>query len=288
MKNITLALLTLSLLSACGQRAAAEAGAAASNQPPGAEEASFVVEQARRTLDGAVLAEQGAKRVLAYKGAMLPLVAGNYAGDCSTPAGIKSRAAITVAPDGAVSAPGMKTRAIMDEDVTLYVVTNASAGEPKALTFVAGREGDGWNVSGTHERGQPSVFMSANGLGISCENGGDAPAKPQAAYPAAAPFFVAAAATLQCTDGMSPAKPYQITPDAGGVRIGNEHYPLVRANAGEMLTAGGPDGGLAYRFEVIDGVTVQIHLDRSGKLSMFSAIGGPAKKVYSCLPELQS
>ena len=120
MKKFSLALLTFALLSACGQRGASpETGdkpAAVAEEADAARrqsqaDASFAAEEAKRTRDAATAAEAAAKRVATYKRELLPLITGNYPGECTAAKdGVKSRAAIAVAADGTVSAPGMKAR----------------------------------------------------------------------------------------------------------------------------------------------------------------------------------
>lgn len=289
---LPLALLPLALLSACGQRGAspetgekpdaiAEEADAAKRQA--ADDASFAAEEATRTRDAAAAAEGAAKRVAMYKRELLPLIAGNFPGECiSAKDGAKARAAIAVAADGTVSAPGMKAHSLMDAGAVVTVGRLGSVDKPKMLTFQAVAEAGNWIV-GRQSAAEVSTMYMADKEGLTCVN--EAPAaqaSTQSVYPAVAKFFIAAARTFTCIDGTALPKPYKVTPAATSVTIGDDTFSLVDANAGASVMAGPGDAGLMYRMEVIDGPSVAIVLDQAGAMSMFSASRGASKKIYLC------
>jgi hypothetical protein len=292
MKTATLAILSLALLSACGERNAAPAAAGASTDEASAaagqaaEDARYAAAEAQRARAKAQQDAQFGQRLLDYKRAMLPLIAGSYSGACTDKAGVKSLAAITVAADGTVSAPGVPPRSMLDAGAMLSLIRQPSVGAQKPLSFVAGAESPRWAASGYPGSTMGSMFGSEDGAALGCEDDSDAPVKPVPLYPVLARFFAAAATTISCNDGPSlpRPRPFKITPSATGVSIGSDTVSFLRPNAGETTTAGGGDNGLIYRLEMLDGETVQMHLDRSGKLSTFSWLGGPGKKMYSCFP----
>jgi hypothetical protein len=286
MKKVTLAVLSLALLSACGQRAAAPDTAgtpAVAGQEAAQQAAGDAADEAKQARADAALAEASAKRMAQYKRALLPLVVGSYAGECSSQAeGAKSRAAISVAADGTVSAPGMKARSIMEADAIFTVSKEAPS---KAMRFVAGGDTDPWHVS-MQKTPEPTTMFASGAAGIQCAN--QSGAVPGAdIYPLAARFFVAAARSMKCTDGTSIPKTFKIVPAATSVTIGETTYALVRADGTETLTVGTDEKALTYQMGVVDGESITIQLDQAGALSVFSALGGPSKKMFSCFADQQ-
>ena len=271
MKNLPLALISLALLAACGQRSAAQPAAQA-------ETASPVADTAKQP------AQADAHRAASYKRVLLPMIAANYAGECSAKAGPPSRAAIAIGVDGAVRAPGLAPRAVLDADVMLSLNKTAA----RTTGFAVGSDSTGWNVGLISGAVDTISFISGDEALTCVDTLSTMQPAERAVYPALAPFFSAAARTMKCTDGMSPATAYSIVPTATGVTIGADSFSLVQPKAGEMAVVAPGDALLTYRMEAGDGATVQLQLDPAGTLSTFSAIGhqGP-RKQYTCFPEHQ-
>jgi hypothetical protein len=246
MKRITLAVLSLALLPACGQCAA-----------------SPVVAQ--------------------YKRALLPLFVGSYAGECSMqPGGARSRAAISVAADGAVSAPGLKSRAIMDADAMFMVSKQVSAG---GIGFMASSERAPWIVS-MQKLPAPAASFTSGAASIACAiQSGAGPAAASDVYPLVARFFVAAARSMKCSDNSPTRKTYRVAPAATSVTIGEHTYSLLRKDAGEMVLVEPGRTALAYQMQAPDGEMIEIVLDQAGALSTFSVSGSPSKVMFICFAD---
>ncbi len=293
MKKLSIALITMALLSACGERGAspetgekppAEAGQA-DDAAQAAQASADAAAMEKEERDIAARAEAAAKRATEYKRALMPLVVASYAGECTTKAGVKSRSAVSVGADGTVSAPGMKASSLLDADTLFAVTRGASAGSAPMIGLIAGSEKNKWTV---HLPNKPDdgFGYGSNDEGISCINASStAQPKAGAVYPAVAKFFIAASATLKCNDYASLPKMLKITPSATHVTMGNETFPLMRA--GEQASVTDTEKGLTYQTGVIDGEQIFLQLDQTGALSAFSVMAapGPGKMSIICEPE---
>ena len=291
MKRLAFAVCTLALLSACGERGgttsqtgekpAADTAQVHADQAAAHEAAAAEIDEAKRARDEAAAEKGAGARMAQYKRSVLPLIAGSYSGDCTDRSGATSRAAIVVGADGAVDAPGMKPHHLLAPGSKLMLSTEAVMGRPEKIVFVAGDDKAGWSVSSNGKGRGSTIFTDGDGA-FKCENEGTpTPGKAAALYPALAPFFMAAARTMHCTDGTSPARSYKVTPSGAGVTIGDDTFSLTQANAGEMIMLDPAEASMHYSYKVIDGDTLAIGIDRRGAINHFTAIGR-SRKIYSC------
>lgn len=294
MKKLSIAIFTLALLSACGERGASpdtgEKPSAGADQEDasadtGNAHASEAAEEAKQARADAALADATANRVAAYKRALLPLVAADYAGDCTTSAGVKSRSAISVSAGGTVSAPGMKASSIMDADAMLMVNRGESAGTAPAISMLAGSDESKWTFHSRNTADEAAAYGS-NRESIRCLNESSA-VQPKAGnvYPAVAKFFIGASRSMKCNDFASLPRMLKVTPAATQVTVGNETFPLVLATAGERATVMADEKALTYETGVIDGDRIMLQLDKTGAMSVFTLQAGPGRKSLICEAE---
>lgn len=291
MKSLALALCSLALLSACGERGgttsqtgekpAADAAQVNADIAAAHDAAGAQFDAAKRSRDDAAASQGGAQRMDQYKRGVLSLISGSYSGDCTAKGGATARGAIVIGADGAVDAPGMKPHHLLAPDSKLMLSTEAVMGRPEKIVFAAGDDKAGWSLS-SNGKGRGSTIFSDGDDAIKCENEGTpTPGKAAALYPSLSRFFKAAATSMQCTDGTSGARRYQVSPSSNGVTIGDDTFSLTQANAGEVVMLDPGEGSLHYSYKVIDGDTLAIAIDRRGAITLFTAMG-PSKKVYSC------
>lgn len=290
MKAIALVLCSLALLSACGERG----GTSQTGEKPAADGAQVnadiaaahdaagaAIDQAQQARGDAAAAQGGPERMNQYKRSVLTLIAGSYSGDCATKSGASARGAIVIGTDGAVDAPGMKPHHLLAPGSKLMLSTEAVIGRPEKIVFVAGDDQAGWSVS-SNGKGRGSTIFSDGDEAIKCHNEGTpTPGKAAALYPSLARFFIGAAASMQCTDGASGARRYQVTPTSNGVTIGDNAFSFTQKNAGEVVMLDPGEGSLHYSYKVIDGDTLAMAIDRRGAINLLTATG-PSSKVYSC------
>ena len=86
---------------------------------------------------------------------------------------------------------------------------------------------------------------------------------------------------MQCTDGASGARRYQVTPTSNGVNIGDDSFSFMQKNAGEVVMLDPGEGSLHYSYKVIDGDTLTMAIDRRGAINLVTATG-PSSKKYGC------
>ena len=292
MKHLPLAILTLALLSACGQRGASpQTGEkpAGSEQADADNEASIqaaAADEAKQERESAQAGEAGAKRMAHYKRAMLPLIAASYKGECTNKGGATSPGAIEVASGGMVTAPGMRAHDILGADAMLTVTRNgAGVGREGAIGFVAGADREGWTVASI-TGAENSILFSEKNDGIKCAIGAPAD-KSGPMYPQLAKFFIAGARTMKCTDGSLIQKSFKIAPAATSVTIGSDTFSLVGAGMGEMVIIDPSQSTLSYEVGVIDGERVNMQIGADGLISTFAVMGGPSRKLYSCFQDQQ-
>lgn len=294
MKTFAFALCSLAVLSACGERggttsqtgekpaadaAQVNADIAAAHDAAGAD---FDKAQQARAEEAA--AQGGPERMNQYKRGVLSLIAGSYSGDCSTKSGAAARGAIVIGADGSVDAPGMKPHHLLAPNSKLMLSTEAVMGRPEKIVFVAGDDKAGWSVS-SNGKGRGSTIFSDGDGAIKCENEGTpTPGKAAALYPSLARFFRAAASSMQCTDGSSGARRYQVTPTSNGVTIGDDSFSFTQKNAGEVVMLDPGEGSMHYSYKVIDGDTLAMAIDRRGAINLVTATG-PGNRVYNCSAE---
>ena len=243
MKKSAFAIVTLALLSACGERgSSAETGdkpsVVADQALAGGDarkrELQTQGQRAQHAPANTALTEAGAQRAAAYKRQLLPLIAANYTGDCTTGAGATSRSSISVSADGTVGAPGMKASQIMDADVMLVLTKVPSTAATQTVALGASSDVHAWTVHSSNSTAEVVTYRR-NNESIRCIN--DAPvvqSRPGNVYPALAQFFVAAARSMNCSTTTVPNF-LQITPGATGVTVDGDTLSLVRANAGEIV-----------------------------------------------------
>jgi hypothetical protein len=286
MKNLSIALVTLALLSACGQRGASpdtgdKPGAA--EQGGDSEAAATAAAMAQEEKAQAAAVQAGAKRVVDYKRVLLPLVAATYAGNCTNKAGVKSQAAVTIGADGMVTAPGMKGHSIMDADSLLTITRATTGGKQTPVGFVAGGDGEAWTVGNTSPT--PNAIMySDKADGVQCVDTA-ATTKGGEVYPLLAKFFSAGARTMKCIDGSLIAKNARIVPAATSLAIGGDSFALVGPGLGEMVIVDAPKGALSFQVGVIDGERVHMLLGRDGLLEAVAVLGGASGKTINCSVE---
>lgn len=291
MKSLAFALCSLALLSACGERGgttsqtgekpATDAAQVNADIAAAHDAAGAAIDDAQRARGEAAAARGGPQRMDQYKRGVLALIAGSYSGDCATKSGAAARGAIVIGADGAVDAPGMQPHHLLAPNSKLMLSTEAVMGRPEKIVFVAGDDKAGWSVSSSG-KGRGSTIFSDGDDAVKCENEGTpTPGKAAALYPALARFFTAAARTMQCTDGSSGARRYQVSPTANGVTIGDDTFSFTQLNAGEVVMLDPGEGTLHYSYKVIDGDTLAMAIDRSGAIKLVTAMG-PSKKVYNC------
>lgn len=295
MKTLAIALCALATLSACGQRGetgttgdkpATDAAQVQAEMQAAHEEAGAGIEQARRERAEADIERGAGARLAQYKAALMPLIAGQYGGDCSTRAGDVDGGSIRLSPDGAVSAPGMASGSVMTPDSRLSFATESVQGEPVRLGFVARDESEDVQVSTSSANGELSTTYVNRGDTITCVQArGARRDRMPTAYPALARFFVAGARTMRCTSGKGEPGSFRVTPTTTGVSIGGDSYLLRWENATEVAVVDARDAALTYGMEMADGARISMKLDRGGRLHSFSLDGDRSNKAYSCTPE---
>lgn len=295
MKAIAYAVCTMVLLSACGERGAssetgekpaADAAQVRAEMEAKHEATSAAIDEARRTRTEEAAAEGAPRRMADVKRQLLPLIAGSYAGECTTKTGAASRAGILVSADGRVTAPGMKSRSLADAGTMLTFTRESAASNAPGIGFVGGDEKEGWSVSasGRHE---VSTIFSDGGDAIKCvANEGPSQRRDGALYPVVARAMIAGAGTMQCTEGRR-GRPgsYRLTLTQSEASVGGENYSLTDDNAGEMVIADPRESTLTYQRGVNDGERIVITLDRTGRIGQFAATGYRGKKNFECSAE---
>lgn len=294
MKNTVSIVCALVALSACGERGATgttgdkpatDAAQVQADMQAAHEAAGAGIEQARRERADAD-AERGADgRLAQYKAALLPLIAGQYAGACSTRTDDVD-GAIRIGADGSVSAPGMKTGSVMTPASQLSFSTESVGGAPVRLGFVARDDAEDVQVSTSSAGGELSTTYTNRDEAIKCVQ--SRPARRDrmpTAYPALARFFVGGARTMRCKADTAAPGSYRVTPTANGVSIAGDTYLLRWENATEIAVVDARDAALSYAMEMADGARISMKLDRAGRLHSFSLAGDRSSKAYSCEPE---
>ncbi len=279
MKTLALSFLTLTLLSACGQRGASpETG-----EKPGvtdeqaSADAQVSGDEAQGSADESRREKEAAERAVTYRKALLGLIAGNSTTDCASADGASARGPITIDADGSVSAPGMKAHDLMGQNVTLSLDRGQAKAKSEAIGFLASDEKAGWHVS-RQVTLDDKVTLVEDKAGLRCS-----PAAPTGTgavtylYPAVAKFFIAGSTTLQCNDDTDGVKSFKITPTRNAITIGNDSFALMRSGAAENVGIHPNEGTFVYGNDEL-----MIQLDRSGKISTFTASG--KDKTYLCLP----
>ncbi len=295
MKILSIALISLALVSACGQRGASpETGekpsgdidqAAAVAQADQAASNAAALEKEER--ERAALADAAAKRAATYKRALLPLVAAAYTGDCSTGAGAKTRSAITVGADGTVSAPGMKASSLMDPDVMFTLSRGLTEGTAPTASLIAGSDENKWTVHLGSNKDGASGYASNNEI-FNCLNVPTAvQSKPGAVYATVAKFFIAAPRVMQCNDFASLTKTVKVTPSASQVTVGGDTFSLVRGNGVEIAIVTASEKALTYQTGAIDEDMIMIQLDETGALGALTVQRGAGEKSLICEPGKQ-
>lgn len=295
MKNFVIALCALATLSACGKRGdtgttgdkpATDAAQVQADMQAAHDAAGADIEQARRERAEANVEQGAAARLDQYKAALLPLVAGQYGGECSTRSGDIDDGAIRIGTDGSVSAPGMQQGSVLSDDSRLSFATESVMGTPVRLGFVARDERDDVQVSTSSAGGKLSTTYTNGGDAITCVQ--SRPARRErmpTAYPALARFFVAGARTMRCSAGASAPGSFRVTPTENGVSIGGDTYLLRWENATEVAVVDARDAALTYGMEMADGARIGMKLDRGGRLHSFTLAGDRSNKAYTCTPE---
>jgi hypothetical protein len=289
MKNIAIALCTLSMLAACGERGsssqtgekpAPDAAQVQAEVEASQEAATAAIDDARRDREEAEQ-DSGPVRTADYKRTMLGLIAGSYAGECSTKSGAVARGTVTVDADGRVSAPGLQARNLMDPDAMLTLSIKGAEGQPSEITFLGGNDRAQWSVS-SQRKGDLTTVYSDRGNPIKCV---DARPPQQGRVPnlyqALARHITAGESTLQCAEGRSDPRASRITAAGNTLTVGGETLALDD-DADEVATVNAGDGTLTYRRETGDGQRILLTLNRHGRISGLTVSGYRGARIGSC------
>ncbi|QYF94360.1 hypothetical protein KY495_03835 [Massilia sp. PAMC28688] len=289
MKNIAIALCTLSMLAACGERGsssqtgekpAPDTAQVQAEVEASQEAATAAIDDARRDREEAEQ-DRGPVRTADYKRTMLGLIAGSYAGDCSTRSGPVSRGAVTVDADGRISAPGLPARNLMDPDANLTLSIQGADGQPSEITFLGGNDRAQWSVS-SQRKGDLTTVYSDRGNPIKCVDSRP-PQQGRAAnlYQALARHISAGGSTLQCAQGRAEARSSRIVAAGNTLSVGNDTLALDD-DANEVATVNAGDGTLTYRRETDGGKRVLLTLNRTGRISGLTVSGYRGANIGSC------
>ncbi|MES2898925.1 MAG: hypothetical protein V4723_04305 [Pseudomonadota bacterium] len=282
MKQLVFILCALPLLSACGQRGgssqtgekpAPDAAQVAAEVDAAQERATAAIDDAERDRTELESAVDAPRRAASYKRTMLSLIAGSYAGDCRTKSGAVARGAVTVDPDGRVSAPGLPSRNLTDPGSALTLSIKGTENARSEITFVGGDEGAQWNVS-SQRKGDLTTVYSDKGNPIRCVD--ERPAQQgrvATLYQALAKHFEESGGAMQCGEGKREPQTVRVTMTSAGVRAGAEMFTLVGGEADEVASVNGDDGTLTYRQQTRDGGVISMTLGRSGRIDNLSVMG---------------
>ena len=294
MKKIVVAACALAMLSGCGERGAssttgdkpaADAAQVNAEIEDSHRTANEEIDRAREERADAATEEGSGRRVQAYKRSLLALVAGDYAGDCTSKSGDVEQGEIVVESNGQVSASGMKPRNLMDEDSTLSLSSELVGGKAVRMRFAGGGDQEGWKISSVG-RDEVTTIVSDKRGAIKCID--DVPAsagRDGTLYQALSRYFIAGAKTMQCADGSGDARDTRIDATDGGIAIGNNSFALVRDDAAETVTVDARGATLSYNHEAPSGEKVAIKLDRGGVINFLEVRGNRGSKVFSCTRE---
>lgn len=292
MKKLPVALCTLILLSACGERGASpqtgekpapDAAQVAAEVDAAQDRATAAIDDAQRERTDAESEAEAPRRIAGYKRTMLSLIAGSYTGDCRTRSGALARGAVTVDPDGRVSAPGMQSRNLMDPRGTLTLSIKGTDNAPSEITFMGGDEVAQWNVS-SQRKGVLTTVYSDKGNPIKCvDERPPAEVRVRTLYQALASHFDGTGGTLQCGEGKRGSRQVRVTMTPAGLRADEAMFTLVGAQADEVASLNGDEGTLTYRQQTPDGGVISLTLGRSGRIDKLSATGFGGQDLADCV-----
>lgn len=292
MKKLSVVLCALTLLSACGERGgssqtgekpAPDAAQVAAEVDAAQDRATAAIDDAQREGTATEMEADAPRRVAGYKRTMLSLIAGSYAGDCRTKSGALARGAVTVDPDGRVSAPGLESRNLMDPRSMLTLSIKGADNATSDIMFMGGDEVAQWNVS-SQRKGDLTTVYSDKGNPIKCvDERPAAQGRVATLYQALAKHFDTSGGTMQCGEGRRSPQTVRITMTPGGLRAGETMFTLVGGEADEVASVNGDDGTLNYRQQTQDGAVISLTLGRSGRIDQLSVMGFRDRDLGNCV-----
>lgn len=268
MKNVLFAVCTMALLSACGPKTGAPASDVPDTLSAAADSADADAERAAVDFDKAAAsaAVATAKRIAGYKTNMLALLAGTYGGDCKDKSGAATKEAISVSSTGLVSAKGVQ-HDIMAPDGGLVLGRVLESNQPVSAYASALGTDPAWSLvltSGAEE----SLVLTDMAGGHRCDQVALAArlrAKPL--YPAVAPFFIDAAATLSCMTSNAAAKELPAKAGPAGLTLGERIFSFTAHMKAEVVSVDPGTRKLTYNLDYHDGGKLVMVIDDSGKIA---------------------
>jgi hypothetical protein len=267
MKKILIGACAMALLSACGQRGAADTAAEAPAQA------------APAPVSGAS-PEANAKRMRGYAAALFPLVAGTYGGNCATVAGPAPKEGIVISGAGQASAPGF-ARNLADAEHSFGVSRTAQGGTTETAILYAESTEPKWAVH--ISSGPRSTAMFGDGdAQTSCQQVpplGLMQAKD--IYTTVAPLFTGEAVTLSCTVELLSVRDLTVKAGPDGVSVDGKLISLKRPMKKEVADVEWRAGKLTYSALFDDGSQLNMSVDDSGKITDLSS-SSAGKVAYMC------